>query len=195
MLRSLIWLPALLIAVTIHEFAHAFAAEKLGDPTPRLQGRLTLNPLSHLDPIGTLMLFIFHFGWGKPVEFDPFNLRHPKRDTAVIALSGPVSNLILAILLSIVIRFLPSSLLGLFLIPIITLNISLAIFNLLPIPPLDGSKVLYGILPGDWAEEYNRFIKDYGTILLIIFIFPFGGSSIAVQLISPIINLLTNLLI
>src|SRR3990167_10568404 len=90
------FIPALLIALTVHEFSHALVADKLGDPTPRLMKRLSLNPLNHLDPIGTLMLLFFHFGWGKPVPFDPFNLRHPRRDAALISLAGPVSNLILA---------------------------------------------------------------------------------------------------
>src|SRR3989304_9414536 len=106
MLEVLIWAGALLIAVTIHEFAHAFIADKLGDPTPGMQGRISLNPLRHLDPIGTLMLILFRFGWGKPVPFDPFNLRHPKRDSAIIALAGPVSNIILAIFASFILRFL-----------------------------------------------------------------------------------------
>jgi len=96
---------ALLSAITVHEFAHAFMAERLGDPTPRLQGRLTLNPLAHLDPLGTLMLFIIGFGWGKPVQFDPYNLKNPRRDAALISFAGPLSNIILASILSIVLRF------------------------------------------------------------------------------------------
>src|SRR3990172_8857289 len=88
-------LVALIVAITIHEFSHAAAAERLGDPTPRLQGRLTLNPLAHLDPLGTLMLILIRFGWGKPVQFDPYNLRHPRRDSAIISLAGPTSNIVL----------------------------------------------------------------------------------------------------
>ncbi|MEK7065464.1 MAG: site-2 protease family protein, partial [Patescibacteria group bacterium] len=90
-LGFLFWLIALVVAITIHEFSHAYAADRLGDPTPRLQGRLTLNPLAHLDPLGTLMLLIARFGWGKPVVFDPFNLRHPRRDAAIISFAGPLS--------------------------------------------------------------------------------------------------------
>src|SRR3990167_3868376 len=176
MLEFLIWGGALIIAVTIHEFAHAYIADRLGDPTPGMQGRISLNPLRHLDPIGTLMLILFRFGWGKPVPFDPFNLRHPKRDSAIIALAGPASNLILATLLSFLIRLMPESLLTILAIPLILMNINLAIFNLLPVPPLDGAKVLYGILPMDWAEEYNHFMKDYGMFLLIFLIIPIGGS-------------------
>ena len=195
MLEVLIWAGALLIAVTIHEFAHAYIADKLGDPTPGMQGRISLNPLRHLDPIGTLMLILFRFGWGKPVQFDPFNLAHPKRDSALIALAGPASNLILATALSLLSRLSPGSFLAILAIPLIIMNINLAIFNLLPVPPLDGAKVLYGILPMEWAEEYNHFMKDYGMILLILLIIPIGGRSIAINLILPVITFLTNLLL
>ena len=195
MLSFLIWGLALIIAVTIHEFSHAFIADKLGDPTASLEGRISLNPLKHLDPIGTLMLLVFRFGWGKPVPFDPFNLRHPKRDSALIALAGPASNLILATLLAVSLKFLALPLLTLLFIPIIIININLAIFNFLPIPPLDGSKILYGILPLSWAEEFNSFMKDYGILLLILLILPIGGTSLVINLILPVISFLTNLLI
>lgn len=190
-----VWAAALLIAVTIHEFSHAFVADRLGDPTARLLNRVSLNPINHLDPIGTLMLLFFRFGWGKPVPFDPFNLRRPKRDSALISLAGPASNLILATLLSFILKLQFSPLLSLFLIPIIIININLAIFNLLPIPPLDGSKILYGILPMSWAEEYNDFMRSYGSILLILLIIPIGGSSLVINLIMPVINLVTRLLL
>src|SRR3989344_1658008 len=94
-LEFILWTISIVLAITIHEFAHAFAADRLGDPTPRLMGRLTLNPLAHLDPLGTLLLLIARFGWGKPVIFDPFNLRNPRRDSAIISLAGPVSNILL----------------------------------------------------------------------------------------------------
>ena len=191
----LLFLPALLIAITVHEFAHAWAADRLGDPTPQLQGRLSLNPLKHLDPVGTLMLLFFRFGWGKPVEFDPYNLRHPRRDAAVISLAGPAINLILATVLSLVLKFSPSPLFSIFLYPVILININLAIFNLLPVPPLDGAKILYGILPREWADEYNDFMGRYGTILLILLIIPIGGSSLAINLILPVINLITQFLL
>src|SRR3990167_2370413 len=106
-METLYFLFGLIIAITIQEFAHAFLADRLGDPTPRAQGRLTLNPLAHLDPVGTLMLLIFRFGWGKPVIFDPYNLAHPRRDAGLISLAGPVSNIILAIGLSLILRFIP----------------------------------------------------------------------------------------
>jgi len=194
-LALLLFLPALIIAITIHEFAHAFLADRLGDPTPQLQGRLSLNPLKHLDPVGTLMLLFFRFGWGKPVEFDPYNLRHPRRDAALISLAGPAVNLVLATLLALILKFSPSSLFSVFLIPVILININLAIFNLLPVPPLDGAKILYGFLPRDWADEYNDFMGRYGTILLILLIIPIGGSSLAINLILPVINAISNLLL
>src|SRR3990167_11554391 len=105
------WIAALLFAITIHEFSHAWTADRLGDPTPRLQGRITLNPIAHLDPLGTLMLILFRFGWGKPVQFDQFNLRNPRRDTMLISIAGPTSNLLTAVLAAILLRFLPNNLL------------------------------------------------------------------------------------
>lgn len=171
---------ALIVAITIHEFSHAWAADRLGDPTPRSKGRLTLNPLAHLDPVGTLMLFIAHFGWGKPVPIDPYNLRHPKRDYLYIALAGPISNIILAILIALLskIFFIP-----LFLYLII-INLSLAIFNLLPFHPLDGSHIFPDLFPG-----------STGYIILIFLIMPiFNNTSLISYLISPIINFCLNLL-
>lgn len=191
----LLFLPALLIALTIHEFAHAWMADRLGDPTPQLQGRLSLNPLKHLDPVGTLMLLFFRFGWGKPVEFDPYNLRHPRRDAALISLAGPAVNLILAAVCSLLVKFTPLNSWAILFVPLILININLAIFNLLPVPPLDGAKILYGILPRDWADEYNDFMGRYGTILLILLIIPIGGSSLAINLIMPVINGITGLLL
>ena len=146
-LSFLISLLAIAAAITIHEFAHALAADRLGDPTPRLQGRLTLNPLAHLDPLGTLMLVLFRFGWGKPVQFDQFNLRNPRRDAMLISIAGPVSNLLTAVLATILLRLLPSNLLA-FLIfqPFIVISVVLAVFNFVPVHPLDGGKILSGLL-------------------------------------------------
>ena len=188
-------LAVLLFSVILHEVSHGLAALRLGDETAKHAGRLTLNPLKHLDPVGTLMLLFFRFGWGKPVEFDPYNLRHPRRDAALISLAGPAVNLVLATLLALILKFSPSSLFSVFLIPVILININLAIFNLLPVPPLDGAKILYGFLPRDWADEYNDFMGRYGTILLILLIIPIGGSSLAINLILPVINAISNLLL
>jgi Zn-dependent protease len=185
----------LIIAVTIHEFAHAFTADHLGDPTPRSQDRVSLNPLKHLDPLGSLMLLLIGFGWGKPVPFDPYNLENPRRDAALISLAGPASNIILAILISLAIKFfLPSGFYSLFY-PLIYINIVLAIFNLIPIHPLDGQKILTGILPKHLSLEYDLIMHRYGTIILIFMILPIFGSSPASMLISPIIQFITNILI
>jgi len=177
----------LIIAITIHEFSHAFTADQLGDPTPRSLGRLSLNPLVHLDPLGTLMLFIAHFGWGKPIPIDPYNFKNPKRDELLVALSGPASNLVLAFVLKISLRLLPQ--ISPFIFPIILVNISLAVFNLLPLPPLDGSKIFLNLLPVDtganWEDDLNRF----GPILLFILFF----TGTLGKIIYPIINLLLSL--
>ncbi len=209
-LGFLLWAVALVVAITIHEFAHAWSADRLGDPTPSLQGRLTLNPLTHLDPVGTIMMLLVGFGWGKPVQFDPFNLRHPRRDAAIISLAGPVSNLILATICSLVLHLLFSTRLALweiggigvigffvagFLKTLITLNIILAIFNLVPIHPLDGFKIVGGILPEDKAREWYQ-LERYGMIFLLFLLFPiFGGTAPIVQIISPIISFVLSILL
>ena len=199
-LLFLTFLIGLLIAIDIHEFAHAWVADKLGDPTPRANGRLTLNPLAHLDPYGTLALLITSFGWGKPVPIDSYNLENPRKDSALISLAGPASNLILAGLLALILKIpLISQFLNVFIIifiPIIMINVSLAIFNLLPIPPLDGSKILVGFLPKDLAYELEDSLNQYRLILLIFILLPiFGQKSLASIIISPIIESIINFLI
>jgi Zn-dependent protease len=196
----LVWAGALVSAVTVHEFAHAWMAVRLGDPTPKLQGRLTLNPLAHLDPLGTLMLLLIRFGWGRPVQFDPFNLENPRRDSAIISLAGPASNLLLASLLSLLLRisqmpFSSVSMLSQFIPPFIILNVVLAIFNLIPVHPLDGGKILVGLLPPAEAARVDSFMKRYGIFLLIILIFPIFGSSPVFAILSPIINFLLGIYI
>ena len=209
-LGFLFWLAALAVAITVHEFAHAYAAEHLGDPTPRLMGRLTLNPLAHLDPLGTLMLLIARFGWGKPVQFDPFNLRHPRRDGAIISIAGPTANILTAIAASILLQLLfsfrvallSSSIISLFIYliisllqPVIILNVVLAIFNLIPIHPLDGFKIVEGILPEENARQWKE-LEGYGMMFLLLLILPiFGSPSPISRLISPIINFLLSLLL
>jgi Zn-dependent protease len=195
------YLIALLLAITIHEFSHALAADFLGDPTPRLQKRLTLNPKAHLDPFGLLFLFFFGFGWGRPVEFDPFNLKNPRRDAAIISLAGPISNLILALILSISLKlfiFFKIKTLytigSLFFVPMIYLNVVLAVFNFLPVYPLDGFKIVGGVLPEKQAKEWYE-LERYGLIFLLMMFFPLGKSSMIDLLIRPAINFLTNLLL
>ena len=186
---------ALVVAISIHEFAHAWVADRLGDPTARAMGRLTVNPLAHLDPLGTLTLLLVGFGWGRPVPFDPYNLQNPKRDGALIALAGPASNLILAGALAGLVRLVPNPLLLAIATPILALNVMLAVFNFVPVYPLDGEKILLGLLPGNLAVEFTGIMQQYGTIILILLIFPFGGSSAIASLISPIISGILKLLL
>jgi len=197
-IQFLIWALALLSAVTVHEFAHAWTAVKFGDPTPKLQGRLTLNPLAHLDPLGTLMLLLVRFGWGKPVQFDPF--KTPRRDAAVISLAGPASNLLFASILSILLRFSqmpfsPFAQVSILIQPFIMLNVVLAVFNLIPVHPLDGGKILVGLLPPGDAARADLFMSKYGIFILILLVFPVFGSSFVFTMISPIINFLLNIYI
>lgn len=170
----------LIVAITVHEAAHALVADRLGDPTPRLQGRLTLNPLSHLDPLGTLMLILVRFGWGRPVQFDPYNLRDPQKDSALISLAGPIANLITAGIIALLLRttVLPlSDQLDLLLMPLLLIaliNINLAVFNLIPIPPLDGAKFVAGVLPRQLAPLMYS-LEQYGFFILIAVLILFPG--------------------
>ena len=164
-------IPALLITLTIHEYAHARAAVSLGDPTPRFLGRLTLNPIPHLDPIGLIMLWLFKFGWAKPVPVNPSNFLNPRKGMMVVALAGPVSNILLALITAIAITLISSFRLGgeevmKMLRWIYMYNIIFAIFNLLPIPPLDGGKVVASLLPPRYAHVYES-IEPYGTWILM----------------------------
>ena len=202
---SLVSLLCLILAITVHEFCHALAADFLGDPTPRSNGRLTLNPLAHADPIGTFLLPLFSalsgiptIGWAKPVPIDPFNFRNPKRDEIITSLAGPLSNLSLAIVASLFLRFIPisSPITSYILYIFVLINVSLAIFNLIPIPPLDGSHILLNLLPEKSRIKWEQAFGQYGFILLILLIFfPLGGRSILRSIMSPIVNWILNLLL
>ncbi len=190
---------ALLAALTFHEAAHAWMANELGDPTARLMGRLTLNPIKHLDPIGTLAMILtgFRFGWGKPVQFDPYNLGNPKRDSALISIAGPISNLVTASIASLVLRFLvpeASVIISPFLTNFVIISVALASFNLLPIHPLDGGKVLIALLPNREGRQVDLFMQRYGLFVLIFLIMPiWGGSSPISIIIFPIMRFFLNI--
>lgn len=166
-------LIALSVCITVHEAAHAWAAYKLGDPTAKMAGRVSLNPLRHLDPLGTVMIFIAHFGWGKPVPFNYHNLKHPRRDTALISIAGPLSNLLTAFVIAILFKYIPNMPVVLMdiLRTIFSLSIVLFLFNLIPIAPLDGSKLIGLIIPHSKEAWYQRFLAQgpFYLILLIIF--------------------------
>jgi len=205
----IILIISFVVAITVHEAAHAWASNRLGDPTARLMGRLSFNPLKHVDIYGTVLIPIlliiigspFIFGWAKPVMFDPYNLKNPKKDGALIALAGPLTNIILAVILSVIFRilnnpFFPSIFLLDLLKYTIIINITLAIFNLIPLHPLDGEKIFIGLLPNKEAQEAENFMRRYGLILLLLIIFPiFGGASPLNLVIYPIISFILKILL
>jgi Zn-dependent protease len=175
----------LIFSLSFHEFAHAYIADKLGDSTARYLGRVTLNPLAHLDPIGTICLLFFRFGWGKPVPFNPFNLRNPKRDSALISFAGPAANLILAGVFTLFFYILPKHiLLTPVLYSVIYVNLLLAFFNLIPVHPLDGFKVVNGLLPLNLSVQWLQ-MEPYGIIILFIMILT-GSTSL---LLTPVVNI------
>ena len=209
LLSFVITIPGILIAITFHEFAHAFAADKLGDDTPRRQGRLNLNPFTHLDLFGTIMLVFAGFGWGKPVEINPRNFNRDislSKAEAIVAAAGPIMNFIITIvfeiILCIIVKFAPgfyvtggniyassqiwgivASIIG----SIISINIGLGIFNLIPLPPLDGSKILSGFLPynaRNWMDSHSQIFVIIFVALCIV--------GILSLIISPIISVVNN---
>jgi Zn-dependent protease len=170
-LALILYVIIILISISINEFAHAKAADVLGDPTPRLSGRLTLNPLAHLDPIGFLMLLIIRIGWAKPVPINPYNFKNPNTGMMIVGLAGPFSNFIIAWVLAIFLRNIPAPHYLWYdaLTAAIWINLALMVFNLLPIPPLDGSRIFTQYLP----VETQMYLERYGFIILVfILLFP-----------------------
>lgn len=201
--RILLLIPVALLALTVHEYSHGLVADRLGDNTARLQGRLTLNPLAHLDIIGTILIFLVGFGWAKPVPINARNLKDPQRDMMLIALAGPASNLLMALAAGVVLRSwhpdfssntAPLTLIMLQLLRLsIVINVALAVFNMIPLPPLDGSRIVYGLLPQDKAIAYSK-IEPYGVMILFGLFF-FGGQVFNTVLwypISLIIGIITG---
>lgn len=197
---------ALIVAITVHEFAHAWTANGLGDPTSKNQGRLTLNPLAHLDPLGSLMILVARFGWGKPVPVNPYMLRtDPTVGMALVSVAGPASNVITALIFAIPIRmhlfsgnvgnsFILS--VGDLFFSIIIINLILAVFNMIPLAPLDGYKVALALLPREFANQLRQ-LETYGPILLLLLIFLprlIPGVNLLGSLMGPPINLLFSVL-
>lgn len=195
-MNLIFFLFVIIPSAIIHEYSHAWAATQLGDPTPRRAGRLTINPLAHIDPFGTLFLPLILFlsgghilfAYAKPVPFNPTLLKNQKYGPGLVALVGPLSNFLIAISLGLLIRFLPIGSFTIFLSIIVFANILLAIFNLIPIPPLDGSRILFSFLPTKWLR-YEFILERYGFILILLLIF------FASPLISSLVYRFTNLIV
>jgi Zn-dependent protease len=181
----------------LHEYAHGWMAERLGDKTARYAGRLTLDPRSHIDLWGTLImpivLFVatggrFMFAYAKPVPYNPYNLKNQKWGPALVGFAGPLANLLLAVAVGLVLRLMPGSFFAEYLAIVVYINVTLMVFNLVPIPPLDGSKILYAVLP-DSAQNIKNFLDRHGFFILMFFVF------FMFELISPLINILFNLIV
>jgi len=174
----LIWMVAIVMAITIHEFSHAAAATTLGDPTPSSLGRLSFNPMAHIDPFGFILLILVGFGWGRPVPFNPYNLRNQRWGAAIVGFAGPLANIAMVILFGVLARAFMGlgveNRLFILLISVVQINLALLIFNLIPIPPLDGSKVLFALLP-ESGQGIRHFLERYGLYLLLALVI-FGTS-------------------
>lgn len=199
----LILIPVILYAITIHEYSHGWVAHKLGDNTAYLAGRLTLNPLSHLDLIGTMMFVFLHVGYAKPVPVNAMNFKNPKRDMMLVGIAGPLSNIISALGFGMVFRLIGinqavASSSTLFIIQLlagaIILNLALAVFNILPIFPLDGSHILKGLLPPQLAYKYSLYDRQLMGILLVIILISFiAGIPILSFIVWPPVDILSRL--
>lgn len=206
LIHMLLSLPIILFALSLHETAHGYIAYKLGDPTARSLGRLTMNPLKHLDPIGFICMILFGFGWANPVPINSRYFKKPRRDIALSSLAGPVSNLLAAIVFSVLygVALLAVNLFDakvgfpnetayllaehflIFLYYGVALNVTLAVFNLLPIPPLDGSRIVSAFLPPTWAYKYMKYERIISIVLMVLLLF---------GVLSPVISIATDLII
>lgn len=190
-LNSAIYIiPAVIIGSTVHEFFHAWTAWKLGDPTAKWNGRLTLNPLAHIDPFGLVAMIIAKIGWSKPVPIDENNFKNRVQGTAIVSIAGPLSNLSLAVIAAVIFRFIPSdwTFMLSFLMSFLFVNVSLFVFNLLPIPPLDGFRIVRVLLP-ESIRRYWESLEGYFPFILILLITPFSPFS------GAIINLVSSVVV
>ena len=205
---TIFFIAILVMSVVIHEVSHGYAANLLGDPTARLEGRLTLNPLKHLDPFGSIILPLLMFlvpggiifGWAKPVPVNPLNFKNLRRGELMVSAAGILANFALAIAAAVIYHFLDAlpqtfpAILGSLLRFTVTINLVLGVFNLFPIPPLDGSKVLLSQLPLNLAKQYQR-LEPYGILILLIFMMiPFGNSSLLQTFLGFFVRLFSSFL-
>lgn len=206
LISFLYFLPALLISLSIHEFAHSFIAYKLGDKSQKALGRMTLNPLAHIDLWGFVCIALFGFGWGKPVIVDDRNFKNRSRDNMLVALAGPMSNILLSIVFTIILKILmiigvvdlavsttSGNVLTNMLVLSIQFNVIFGIFNMLPIPPFDGSKVLFYFLPGKY-KEIMYVLERYSFIIILVLVFTNISSYIISPMVSGILKLLNIIL-
>lgn len=166
----LLIIPALVISITVHEFMHGFVSNRLGDPTPKQAGRLTLNPLRHLDPLGSIMIFLVNFGWGKPMPINPTYYKRPRRGAMYVSLAGPLSNFFIAVVTVLIMRAAHlgnDSFIGISFYYLAVISVYLGVFNLIPVPPLDGSKVLAAFIPRDLLPAYYS-MERYGIAIIFI---------------------------
>lgn len=205
LLTILFAIPAMLISSAIHEFAHAYSAYKLGDDTARAEGRMTINPLAHIDPMGFLFMVVGHIGWSKPVPVNSYNFENPVVGNALVSAAGPASNIVIALITGLFLKIsttflgvsLFSEIVTTFLVVMLYINVSLAMFNLLPIPPLDGSNIVESFLPKSWRYGWSSLAK-YAPILLIAMVLPFSPlfaifSGFWYNLLSTVVSGILNL--
>ncbi len=192
--RIILTLPGVLLAITLHEFAHGYTAFLLGDPTAKERGRLSLNPIAHIDPFGFIMLLVAGFGWAKPVPINPNYFKNRKMGTFLVSIAGPLTNVVLAIILTIIlgfnIKFFEHELISKMLFYGIMINLVLAVFNLFPIPPLDGSKIVLTVLPKQMEYRYYQYQK-YSYALLMILVF----FRVVDKVLFPVVNFLMDILL